>query len=287
LGVVLEPYFADKYEKATGRTLSKSAQSRHWEHPELAVHVDRLVYANDREAHGVVEIKSFGREAFYKMKRDGMPADYIIQIQHGMLVTNCRWGSFIAGNRDQGGTPLYWDLERDDEICDAILAEGPAFWKTLGDESKIPERLEPDDRRCQRCAWRKTCQGNALLPSTDGIQQRDDLLPLLDEYQRLEAVHKEAEMEYDACREEIKAKLADQQAARVGRAKVYFRPQAGRVTWDAGLAEAYDRLRAKAFVALYRITDSNSALQKIKEDFPPVETFKRQGRDFRTLRIYL
>jgi hypothetical protein len=299
LGILLEPYFAEKYAKASGRQVSQSAQFRHWQHRELAVHVDRMVQDRDHEGEGVLEVKSFGRAAYYQAKREGMVGDYIIQIQHAMLVTNTRWGSFAAGNRDAGGTPLWWDVARDDQICDAILAEGPAFWKTIGHEDQMPERLSPDDKRCHRCAWRNSCQGSLLALEVAGdTPQCEELRPLLDEYARLDAMYSykladgsrgtEIDAQMEAVKEELKAGLGDRQMAMVGAAKIYYRPQAGRVTWDEGLAKAYEKLRQRVIsdaVVLRGSLDQNAVL--FDDEFPPSHSFKRIGRPFRTLRIYL
>ncbi len=120
LGKILEPYFADKYAEITGRSITAPGVARHPDQPELLVHVDRLIYDAARGSEpGVLEIKSVGRGAFYRYKREGIPEDYILQLQHGMLVTGLRWGAFAIGCRDFGVTResdlLRWDVERDGE----------------------------------------------------------------------------------------------------------------------------------------------------------------------------
>ena len=90
LGKALEPFFIEKYAQQAGRHIASVGDfMAHAEIPYLIVHVDAYVYDDARftgqeDVHlpGVLEIKSCGRGAFYKYKREGLPEDYILQLQH-------------------------------------------------------------------------------------------------------------------------------------------------------------------------------------------------------------
>lgn len=251
LGKLLEPYVARKYEEITGRRVEIRGVLRHPEHPELLVHVDRIVTALERTDPGVMEIKAVGRGMFAKIKREGILDDYTLQLNHGMLVAGLKWGCFAVMNRDAGiSRPedlLRWDVERDDEICAQILEEGPLFWRNLHqdlhEEAFDEERLDPGDSRCQRCPWRLQCQGAALMESAsdDEISEDESLRPLIDEYLERKALSDEAEDLLEEIKEVIRTAMGDRGAVLSAGAKIYFRPQTTMRWDDKELSAAYSR----------------------------------------------
>lgn len=283
LGRILEPWIAQWHAEATGDALSEVNTVRHPKHSELLVNIDRIITTGKRPTPGVAEIKALGPDMFFQTKREGIIPDYLLQVQHGTLCSGLDWGRFIVGNRAYGHDtkhpPLAWDVEKDPNIHEAILEEGPAFWKTLGDESKAPARLDIDDKRCQTCQWRRSCQGNALVKDETGdIPVADDLVEVLERYDAAKEVAtaaKEvataAEEGLDAVKEELKSALVDRPAVRAGERKVYYRSQDGRVSWEtAELVKKYEELR--------KLVGEDKA--------PAAEKFKRQGVPFRVLRVY-
>lgn len=301
LGKLLEPFFADKYAERTERGLSTSRSMQHHTHPEIRVNADRLINAEDRPGIGVLEIKAMGRAMFYKTVREGMPDDYSLQLQHGMLVAGTSWGSFAIGCRDSGEL-MHWDVERKPEITDMILQEAPKFWKSLNGEP--PPALEPDDKRCQSCEYRKSCQGASLvqLDQSGDMPQAEELRPLLVRYAELQAQYchqltdgskgTALDMAMEDVKEELKAALGDRQAVMVGTQKVYFRPGKPRELWDTkGLVEAYRRMAkalAEAVITpqLAR-SDFHAVALEFQKKYPPADSFRDEGKAARPLRIYL
>jgi hypothetical protein len=199
LGNILEPHACDAYAEKTGRRVLVVGQQKHPHFPELVGHVDRLIHSDHRPDQGVLECKALGLRVFYEMKRTGLLIDYLLQIQHYMTVNDLKWGSFCVVCRDSFEI-LWWDVERVDEICNAVLVEGPKFWALATERrcecgcdadwhrasgepcqgcgecpafkaaskcpaENLPDRLNPDDSRCQNCQYRLSCQGNALMES--------------------------------------------------------------------------------------------------------------------------
>ncbi len=290
LGNVLEPFFADKYADKTGRTVSKAASFAHKIHPELRVNVDRLILnVPGKDGTGVLEIKSQGRGAYYKTKREGLSPDYILQLQWGMVVTGLRWGSFAIGCRDTGELS-WWDVEVDQSLSVEILIAGPAVWELIKSDAPLPDRLEIDDHRCSDCPWRTTCQGNALMRGSDhskDLEYAEDLRGLLVEYDEVSAKFQEKlpdgtkgtldDLRLAEVREEIRTRLGQREAVAVAwdgkDRKVYFRPQDGRVTWKTEeLVRRYEAMRV--------------LLGKSELEFPPAENYKRIGLPYKTLRVY-
>jgi putative phage-type endonuclease len=284
LGTILEPYFAEKYEERTGRRVTRdSCVLRHPQHPELLVHVDGLINYDAAKGSGILEIKSVGRAVFYKVKREGLPEDYILQLNHGMLIADAQWGSFAVGSRDSGDL-MYWDVERDQEICDLILKEGPRFWRTLDSTDAMPNRLEPDDPRCQKCAWRVSCQGEHLIHiaerSGEQIEEDESLRPLRQEYLERKALSDEAEALLDETKEELKSKLGERSAVKVGGRPIYFRAQTA-MRWDGSELAGYcETLRSRLRAAL-----PASTATEFLSAYPPAETFKKAVTS-RPLRVY-
>lgn len=283
LGKVLEPFIAAEYERITGRTVLIEPCLRHQDHEYLLVHIDRTLYDESRggpDNPGVLEIKAVGRAAFYKYKREGLPEDYILQLQHGMLVSLRTWGAFSVMSRDSGEL-AHWDVERDEAICAEILAEGPAFWATV-ENGPMPDMLEPDDKRCQKCPYRKSCQGAALMACEDtgSIQRDESLLPLLEEFRERQALAKEAEELLDETKEEIKTALGVRTAVECGDAKIYFRPQTAR-RWDSkGLETGFsDWLKT----TIRRVNAGELTIVQAVSDM--AECFKK-GSESRPLRVY-
>ncbi len=282
LGSFLEPFFADQYAKKTGRVLSAPSSFSHPEHPELRVNIDRLIDpVPEHNGPGVLEIKSQSSAVFAKTKREGIAEGYILQVQWGLVVTGCRWGSFAIGNRDNGEL-LYWDVERSDTLCDEILTEGPKLWALIKSDAPLPERLEIDAPPCGRCSYRVQCQGDALMhvSGESDLVEAEDIRPLLAEYDVRKPLFDEAEALLEETEEDIRTALVDRPAVRLGwhgeNRKVTFRGQAGKITWRAEeMAQRYDKLRRQVF---------GESAQAVA-DFPAAVTFRRQGNPFRRLVI--
>lgn len=300
LGNALEPLFADIYAEQTGRVVKVETQPFVSEEiPELRVNVDRTVYRGELPtessplpfSQGLLEIKSVGRAVFYKMKREGLYEDYILQVQHGLTVKpDLAFGAFAIGNRDNGDL-AHWDVERSDVICKEIAIAAPLFWAQV-QNGPMPEALEPDDPRCSRCEYRVTCQGNALIQIETGeMPQAQELAPLVEEYIQRKAIFAEAEALVDETAEELKTRLGERQAVYAGEHKVYFRPQDGRVTYKSEeLLKMYRAARAeleedkKLMSNVTRQTDDQ--IQEYMKAYPAPEDFVGKSKPSRPLRVY-
>jgi Phage-related protein, predicted endonuclease len=288
LGNVLEPFFAEKYKRKTGRDIvTLNEPVVHPEHPELRVNVDRMIndVNDDNRDVGVLEIKSVGRAVFYKTKREGLPEDYILQLQHGMLVTGAKWGAFAIGCRDTGEL-VDWDVEPDPAIATMIIAEGETFWAEV-QNGVMPQRLEPDDSRCQKCEYRRSCQGAALIQiDPRGKLERDETLrPILTEYLERKALEQEATELVEESKEQLKTQIGNRVELEVAGHKIYFRPQTSMRGDFKGLGEVYDKLRLWALAAVKQHPELGPQSYKLEDEFTPAETF-RSPSESRPLRVY-
>lgn len=207
LGVALEPYFAARYEKATGYTLTIPQVARHPDYPQLLVHADRMIHDPSRSDPGVLEIKSLGRATFWQTKREGLNEAYVLQLAHAMLVTGLSWGAFAIGSRDSGEL-LHWSIDRDEKLIDRILVEALSFWVQV-ENGPAPAKLDPDDKRCQQCGYRERCHGDGFIgiaPPPE-YEQDDSLAPLVAEYLERRALRKEASELFDETKEELATRM--------------------------------------------------------------------------------
>jgi predicted phage-related endonuclease len=282
LGRILEPAIAQEFAEYSGAEVVEVPVQRDPEHPELLVHADRLLrYLHHSGAQmfdwGVMEIKALGARAFLEMKQSGLVVDYALQLNWGMLLHDKQWGTFVVGNRDTFDL-LDWDVYRDDELCQMIRERAIMFWERV--KGGIPPaRLDPDDRRCQTCQYRRTCQGDALihLDPKAKIEQDEAMRPLMVEYSERKRVLEEAQEAMEIQKALIKDAMGDRVAVMAGDSKVYFKPQSP-IRWNT------DKMTA----ALQRMMGSVNYEGEFQPAAPGVveKMYKEPGASFRSLRIY-
>lgn len=131
-GMVLEPVVADLFEAKTGRKLRRINQMLVDEkHPYMMAHLDRLI-ADGQRGQGVLEIKCPGLHVFGKIKREGLPDYYLVQLQHYLAVTGKTWGSFAVFNAERWEL-IFFDMDRDDDLINIIRVKDAEFWQMVVD----------------------------------------------------------------------------------------------------------------------------------------------------------
>jgi len=280
-GKKLEPIVADEYEEKTGRTVQVTGTLRHASNPEALVHIDRLVTDNlatdaRRRGVGVLEIKTAGREEYFRMKRQGLNQSYILQLQHGMLCSNLAWGSFALFWPD-GWQLLYFDVERDEALCSLILDGVAAFWKRV-QAMDPPERLNMDDPRCNRCPYQLQCQGAVMAEVHDKAVTMNDpsLAPLVSEFLEAKGLSEEAEENLEGVREELRCSMGNRTIVDTPVGKIHFNPQ---MEWDLARLEKEKPAEIGKFRVKYDLTKFGEAHPELDKEY------KRVGTT-RPLRVY-
>ena len=244
-GIALEGVALDMYERKTGRpigltvpglpVLSPTRLYRHKEDERLLVHLDAVVYREPRRRGrpkkkkadtpaGVLELKTVGAPMFFKIKRDGMPDSYIMQIQHAMAVTGLSWGSFGVLWPD-GWRMITFDVEAKKDLQEAAKSEALKFLEEVR-SGRIPDRLPASDNRCQRCPFRASCQGALLLEAAKGqYENRDDetLNGLIGRYWEYKGLYDEASDLFEGVKTEIKTVLGDCAGVEVPGTRIHFK----------------------------------------------------------------
>ena len=170
----LEEAAAEEYSRKTGRKIRRMPFRRHKQHSFLTVHADREICSIDSRGPGILEVKVPGEWHFRKINKEGLPAAYILQLQHALLVTGRKWGSYAIFEANAWRV-VYWDVERDDQICQAIVSKASQLWRLIQNRH-LPVRLRPDSPQCASCPWRTSCQGSELLArvgEADGQPEQD------------------------------------------------------------------------------------------------------------------
>lgn len=106
--------------------------------------------------HGLIECKS-RRQKFQieTIAKNEVPADFVLQLQTGLLVTERKWIDFISYS---GGLPLFVArVEPDPEIQEAIIAAATAFEVRLAEKEReyratlaTMPKLIPTERRIEQ-----------------------------------------------------------------------------------------------------------------------------------------
>ena len=179
------------------------------------------------------ECKVPGERMFIKIKREGMPDEYILQLQKYIHLDGAAAGTFAVFHADSVSM-LTFDVALDPMLCNEIRWAEESFWKQVTDGS-IPDRLETVDRRCSACNWRTTCQGAAMLESVkdsgSDIQFDSSLDPLMEEYTQAKEIHDEATALIDGVKARIKEAMGDLPAVQTSGNRIYYRPQTSK-RWD-------------------------------------------------------
>jgi putative phage-type endonuclease len=135
-GTTMEPIIADLYADVTGRSLEiESNLLQDAELPVMQANIDRRIVD---ENPGVLEIKCPGIHIFNKIKREGAPEYYSVQLQHYLAVTGYNWGSLAIFNAEQWEL-LFFDVKRDDGLIDLIRVKDAEFWQMVIDGNPPPE----------------------------------------------------------------------------------------------------------------------------------------------------
>lgn len=229
-GMLLEPLAAQMYEQLSGHTAYTVGIRRMPGYPYLMVHTDRAIAAPDREEMGQLELKTMMREVFFAFKRDGMRGEHILQMQWGYMVVGDPWGVYGALWPD-GWSMIYHPVEPNKEIMDACFKEGYIAWKEVQGELPLPARLNPNDKRCQVCPFRRSCQGEALLNILGGEVGRIDIdnsLPIqqaAEQYTEAKEILDNAEGLVQEARGELEKIMGDRTVLDTEGYRIYYRPQ--------------------------------------------------------------
>lgn len=122
-GNILEDIVAKEFEKRTGKKVRRrNAILQHPDYPFMLANIDREVIGENAG----LECKTSSAYSFKEWEDEEIPPEYLIQCNHYMAVTGCeKWyiAVLIGGNKY-----LYKEIQRDEELIQAIIKGEERFW---------------------------------------------------------------------------------------------------------------------------------------------------------------
>lgn len=259
----------------------------HPDHSWMIGHLDAVITSPTRDGPGVLEVKAPSRASFARIKAEGVPMSWRLQVQHYLAITGYTWGTFAIFCADSWELMLI-DVERDDKAIEQLIAVEEDFWKNHVLKYQAP-RVESG-------------KPSITLPPLkgEGITERMDpeFVAAVEAYEEAREVEEEAAAAKKAARDRI-AKLVQEQPGVYDTLgyRVYNTAQSGRVTTDTkalvarGAADPTKILSRLGLLAS-TLTDDIGAIADMAAEIARGEhnldlsEFQKQGAPFTVLRVY-
>ena len=225
-GTLLEPIVRKEFTERTGiKVRQKHMLLQSEEYPFMFADLDGVI--NEDGEMCIFEAKT---ASAYKQEtwEEGVPAPYILQVQHYMAVTGAK-KTYIAAL--VGGNHFFWhEIPRDEEMIGKIIAMEKYFWEThvVGGVEPIPDGSEAT-----------TNYFNSKFSSSNGqtIELPQEALSVCDEFDRISAEIKKLETEKNAAANLLKSYLKGAEIGIVGERKI---------TWKEIFKSSLDTKRLKS-----------------------------------------
>jgi putative phage-type endonuclease len=211
-GTLLEPIVRKEFTERTGiKVRQKHMLLQSEEYPFMFADLDGVINENGERC--IFEAKT---ASAYKQEvwEDGVPAPYILQVQHYMAVTGAR-KTYIAAL--VGGNHFFHHvIERDEEMIGKIVAMEKYFWEThvMGGVEPIADGSEAT-----------TAYFNSRFASSNGetVELPDEVLAICDEYEEISRQLKELETAKNAAANQLKSYMKEAEVGIVGDKKITWK----------------------------------------------------------------
>lgn len=225
-GTILEPVVKQEFTRRTGlKVRNKRAILQSSEHPFMLADLDGVIHENGKMC--IFEAKT---ASAYKQEvwEEGVPLEYLYQIQHYMAVTGAEKtyiAALVGGNHF-----LYHEIYRDMEMTDAIIRMEKEFWEEYVLAGKEP----PADgsEATTKFLNEKYRESNGVT-----VELPQEVLPLCEKYDDITARLNELKEEKEAAANQIKNYLGENESGVVGDRKV---------SWKTVTTTAFDKKRLEA-----------------------------------------
>lgn len=211
-GTLLEPIVRKEFTERTGiKVRAKHMLLASSEYPFMYANLDGVI--NDNGKMAIFEAKT---ASAYKQEvwEQGVPAEYMLQIQHYMAVTGAK-KTYIAAL--VGGNHFYWyEVERDDEMIGKMIAMEKYFWEhhVIGGAEPVMDGSEAT-----------TAYLNEKFATSNGaaIELPEEALSICEEYEKLSRQMKELETAKNAAGNQLRNYMKDYEIGIVGDRKVIWK----------------------------------------------------------------
>lgn len=221
-GTLLEPIVRKEFTERTGiKVRQKHMLLQSTEYPFMLADLDGVI----REDNGELAVFEAKTASAYKQEvwEEGIPASYILQVQHYMKVTGAK-RTYIAAL--VGGNHFYHHVvERDEEMIGKIISMEQYFWETyvLGGIEPVPDGSE---------ATSSYFNNQFRESNGETIELPEEVLSICDEYEKLSLQMKELETAKNAAANQLKSYLKEAEVGIAGNRKVSWK-QISKSTLDS------------------------------------------------------
>ncbi len=219
-GRAMEPVLRQHYADKFGREVVQIPGTlKHPEYEFMIASLDGIT----REDERITEFKTASsRKGWGEAGSDEVPQNYLIQVQHAMIVT----GTEVAdiGVSFAGGEPEYYEVPADKELHEMIIEGERAFW------DKVKNAVEPEPTTLEEMQKKYRVNDEQGVVATEAIiQQYNALLTVREESARAKAAEDNIKQTIQKfLLEQGGAILVDQQ----GNPLVTWKEGKGRETFD-------------------------------------------------------
>lgn len=257
-GHIWEEVGAMYFQEHTGLKIRRIGSRVSKSHPEMGVNMDRQIIGVTTEdlkalwpdvpaiqamegecGPGYLEIKTTNEWMFRAMMKDGITADYLFQVNHGLAVTGYKWGVFAVLE------PTYGDFATFPVVYMPALGDeqqrrAEHFWN-LVQIGEMPT-VKVNDNRCKGCIYRRSCPRSAeLLAQADsefkaeGYEVDDSLAELVSDYRDAKEIVAEKEETVAEIRKRLEAAMGGRQKVEVPScgARISWAPTKPPMRWDS------------------------------------------------------
>ena len=226
-GNKLEQLIRDEYVEVSGRKIRRvNRMITNDSLPWAMCHLDAEIVTIDDRGTGILECKSVGRPMYYKIRDEGIPDSWIFQMQHYLMTTNRKWGSYAILWADNWEF-IHFDIEANKELQHWIIEAGESFWRMVAN-GPAPERLEVKDKRCTNCEFRNTCQGEKLMElaevESENIPLDESLDSLMNQYLVLKELQLEATELFNGKKKQVEDALGDRVLVDCTGFRLFYKP---------------------------------------------------------------
>lgn len=222
-GTVLESIVKQEFMRRTGlKVRAKRALLQSDKYPFMLADLDGVTYED-----GMMNIFEAKTASEYKKEvwEEGVPEEYVLQVQHYMAVTGARRtyiAALVGGNHF-----VYHVVDRDEKLIASIIQKEKDFWErnVLQGEEPLADGSKATTEYLNK-KYEKSGGGTIVLPT--------EALALCDSYDVLSGQIKALEQEKDAVANQLKNYLKENEVGVVGGRKV---------TWKQITARGFDKKR--------------------------------------------
>lgn len=278
-GIVFEPIAKRLYTERTGRDIvDVQKHGAHPDYPWMLYTLDGIEIVEGAEMPVEVKCPSLGM--FSRIKREGLPDSWVLQMQHYLICTGYKAGRYIIFCADRMEFLPPFTVTVDDGLGETLIEKEREFW-TLVEMGQPPADVVAE------------VQGQEIVVVGEVTKRYDDDFATAAKLLRdAKALKKNAE----AMEEEAKERLLEvvdnkhgiYEAPGLGR--VHYQQREGRTTFDSkALANAkpLDRIAVAAFIVDYFEPVSDVWQDRLTDDCAlDLSKFEKKGKPFSELRPY-